>query len=687
MRSFCFRSLVPISALIIALCCTTWADSASMRINLDQTGVTVSPRLYGIFFEDINRCGDGGLYAEMLINRSFEDYNLPIGWTALNEGGSQAALLVAKDHPLNENNPSYLHLEISGTGGRAGVFNQGYKGTMIGGKTPPILPTTDQEKSDPKSKKVVDAMNRFDKLQKESKNGINLEQGKSYRVSLYARSAKSALAGPLTVSLESQNGTVLASHDLPSLADSWKKYEFSLSPSASDPDARFVISSKSSGAVDLDMVSLFPSETFHNRPNGLRKDLAEMLEALHPAFVRFPGGSFGEGVNLTHAFRWKQTIGDLAQRPGQWNIWGYRTTNGLGYHEYLQMCEDLKAEPLFVMNCGMAEKEFVDPDKIGPWVQEALDAIEYANGDASTTWGALRAQAGHPEPFDLQLFEIGNENGMSYSWGGGTPQEYTARYLPFYQKLKEVYPNILTIATAPIQKPPISAPMEVLDEHYYPQASWFEEHAFMYDSYDRKGPKIYVGEYATKPGAGTGNMDAALGEAAFMTGMERNSDLVIMSSYAPLFVNPDWRAWNPNAIVFDSSRVYGTPSYYNQLLFSNNRADVILSMELNATPVPDSKKTSLYAVAGKKNDSGDIIIKAVNITEKPQETTIDLQGTLPSSLSGEATVLAAEKPQDENSFSEPKKIYPKTQPLSGLGSHFTYTFAPYSITVLRLKTK
>ena len=250
----------------------------------------------------------------------------------------------------------------------------------------------------------------------------------------------------------------------------------------------------------------------------------QMLVALHPAFIRFPGGSFGEGNLLSEAFRWKETIGDLAQRPGQWNIWGYRTTNGLGYFEYLQMCEDLKAEPLFVINCGMAEKDSADlKAALDPWVKDAVDAIDYANGPATSQWGALRASAGHPAPFNLKLMELGNENGMSYSWGGGNAQEYADRYNPMYAKVKAAYPDIKTIATAPIQKAPINAPVETVDEHYYPTSDWFEDHASMYDSYDRKGPKIYVGEYATKKDAANGNLQGALGEAAFMTGMERTA--------------------------------------------------------------------------------------------------------------------------------------------------------------------
>jgi alpha-N-arabinofuranosidase len=276
---------------------------------------------------------------------------------------------------------------------------------------------------------------------------------------------------------------------------------------------------------------------------------------------------------------------------------------------------------------------------------------------------------------------------MGYFWGGGSAQQYADRYNPLYQKVKAAYPDIRTISTAPIQKAPIYAPVETVDEHYYPTAEWFEDHAAMYDTYDRKGPKIYVGEYATKQGAGNGNLTAALGEAAFMTGMERNSDLVIMSSYAPLLANPEWREWNPNLIVFDSFRVFGTPSYYNQMLFANNRPDVILSLALQLPRTFDPKaRKPLYAVAGRKNDTGDIIIKVVNITGQAQDGTIQLNGSA-LSFTASATVLTSAEPSDENSFENPTRVVPKDAELGQVSSPFHYAFVPYSITILHLRAK
>ena len=293
---------------------------------------------------------------------------------------------------------------------------------------------------------------------------------------------------------------------------------------------------------------------------------------MKPAFVRFPGGCYVEGDKLANAFRWKDTIGDVAQRPGHWNLWGYRSTDGLGYHEYLQMCEDLGAEPLYVINCGMAHKDHVAMDQMGPWVQDALDAIEYANGPATSTWGSLRAKAGHPAPFNLKYLEIGNENGGPL---------YQERYRLFYDAIKARYPDIQLVADVRTTQ----RPTEILDEHYYNSPEFFIDNAGKYDKYDRKGPKIYVGEYAVTQNCGQGNLRAAIGEAAFMTGMERNCDVVVMASYAPLFVNVGWRQWNPDAINFDGARAYGTPSYHVQKMFSHNRGDVVLPIDLESPAV------------------------------------------------------------------------------------------------------
>ncbi len=500
------------------------ADTATLTVNAAQPGTTVSPMLYGIFFEEINHAGDGGIYAELARNRSFEDAETPEGWVLVTSGPAEGRMALDEDRPLNDANRRCLRLEITRADeGRVGLANSGYWGVAV-------------------------------------------TKGAQYELSLYARCSE-GFGGPLTSSIDHAAGTVYTEGQIEGLTPRWQRFTCPLVPSVTDPSARLVISASSRGTVWLDVVSLFPKETWKRRPNGLRPDVAGMLADLAPSFVRFPGGCFVEGDVLENAFRWKNTVGDIAERPGHWNLWGYRSTDGLGYHEYLQMCEDLGAEPVFVINCGMSHGGNVPMGELEPWVQDALDAIEYANGATDSQWGALRAQNGHRESFHLKYMEIGNENGGP---------AYEERYARFYEAIKAHHPDIQLIADVPVS----SAPVDILDEHYYSSPDWFIANATRYDSYDRNGPRIYVGEYAVTQNCGQGNLRAALAEAAFMTGMERNSELVVMASYAPLFVNANDRRWNPDAICFSSSQCYGTPSYHVQKLFSLNRADIVLPSEL-----------------------------------------------------------------------------------------------------------
>ena len=398
--------------------------------------------------------------------------------------------------------------------------------------------------------------------------GIALNRDAVYELSLYARCGD-GFGGPLRATLEGADGSVFAEALIEGLTDDWKRFNASLPSKGTDPRARLVIGASRAGTVWLDVVSLFPKKTWKDRPNGLRPDLAQMLADLKPSFVRFPGGCWVEGDTLEFALRWKTTIGDIAERRTQYNLWQYTSTNGLGFHEYLQMCEDLGSEPLFVINCGMSHRQNVPMDRMAEWVQDALDAIEYANGPADSPWGSRRAKNGHPAPFNLKYIEIGNEN------GGPAYQE---RYALFHDAIKARYPDMKIIADVPTEK----RPADIVDEHYYSSPEFFIANAAKYDAYDRKGPKIYVGEYAVTQNAGQGNLRAALAEAAFMTGIERNADIVIMASYAPLFANVNYKKWNPDLICFDNARVYGTPSYYVQKMFSEHRADGVVPITLDA---------------------------------------------------------------------------------------------------------
>jgi alpha-L-arabinofuranosidase len=525
---------------------------ARISVQADKPGANISPLLYGIFFEEINRAGEGGIYAEMLQNRSFEDGLGALGWTLLKTSSDNASMSLDTTRPLNPSNRTSLKLAITKAGGRIGVSNEGFKGAPYdnGG-----VPRRNAE--------------RFYDASKRQRCGLFVEKGKEYRFSMYIRGEDNA--GPVSVTIEKQDGTKLAEKSFDSIGGDWKKLEAMLTATNTDTNARLVISTSKPATLYFDMVSLMPVDTF--KGHATRKDLTQMIADMHPSFIRFPGGCYVEGDQLRDAFRWKKSIGDVAERPGHYNLWGYYSSDGLGYHEYLQLCEDIGAEPLFVINCGMSHsKDPVPMDKMDEYVQDALDAIEYANGPADSKWGSLRAKAGHPEPFHLRLMEIGNENGGPI---------YNERYALFYDAIKKKYPEIKLVV--PLwQGMPRNRPIDLLDEHYYDSPEYFFAHTHQYDSYDRNKYKVYVGEYAVTSGCGRGNLIAAVAEAAFMTGMERNGDVVHMSSYAPLFVHPAWRTWNPNAIVFDSSRSYGTPSYWVQAMFAANRADRAVGVSIDA---------------------------------------------------------------------------------------------------------
>ena len=530
------KRIIIVCAAVFAAVVSARAETATIAVDVDKPGVSVSPRLYGIFFEEINRAGDGGIYAEKIQNRSFDDPKLDLAWALVKSGDADGAMALDKSQPLNENNPTSLRVEIKK--GRVGAANYGFRS--------------------------------------DTKNGseVAVEKGKTYSLSLYARGDVA-----LTATLEKPDGTVLATAEFNGVGAAWKKFEAELTASATAADARLVIAATKPGTVWLDMVSLFPKGQL------FRPDLLKLLADMKPAFVRFPGGCYVEGPKLSEAFRWKKTIGDIAARPGHWNLWGYRSNDGLGYHEYLLLCEALGAEPLYVINCAMSHEEQhgkkAPPEgaELQEYVQDALDAIEYANGPADSKWGAVRAKAGHPAPFNMKLMEIGNENGGKI---------YDKHYALFYDAIKAKYPDVQLIANV-WGGTPKSRGADLIDEHYYNTPEFFMNNDGKYDKYDRKGPKIYVGEYAVTRGCGRGNLIGALGEAAFMTGMERNGDVVVMASYAPLFEYVGWKHWNPNAILFDAARSYATPSWQVQTMFGRNRADVVLPTAVTAPLVPSTQ--------------------------------------------------------------------------------------------------
>ena len=547
-----------VSTMILAAYAVSSApEQVTVTADLAAQGVPVSPALWGIFYEDINHSADGGLYAELLKNRNFEDGNLapgctrdgeylvtptgwrrtlkdsadPLtGWSTLAEGGAIAELTLSDAQPLNAMSTHCGKLVVSELkGGRAGLVNNGFW-------------------------------------------GVPAKDGETYTLSFFVRTA--SFTGRLTATLESDDGgKVYARAEFEPRADDWQRLETQVTCAGSDPRGRFVLEVDAPGTLWFDCVSLFPEKTWKGRENGLRPDIAEMLAALKPAFIRFPGGCIVEGFSMENAWNWKETLGDISERPGRHNLWGYRSSEGLGYHELLQFAEDLGAEPMLILNCGMScqarRPVFVPMGELHAWVDWALDAIEYANGAADSEWGAARAANGHQAPFDLGLFGIGNENGGP---------EYHERYRVFYDAIKKRYPQMQIIACQPVP----DAPEDVVDEHFYKSPEWFMGNSRLYDERDRNGPAIFVGEYAANRGAGKGNLKGALGEAGFMIGLERNADLIVMAAYAPLLQRAEDREWPVNLLVFDNESVYGTPSYYVQKLFSEHRATVTLPTECRA---------------------------------------------------------------------------------------------------------
>jgi alpha-L-arabinofuranosidase len=529
-------SLPTVGAVLLAA--SLHAAPATISVAANKPAHKVAPTLWGLFFEDINLSADGGLYAELVRNRSFEDADALQQWQLVTSGDAQATAQVTCEQPwadnlLNTRNKRSLRLDVTkaSPAAPAGISNSGYW-------------------------------------------GIPVRAGEEMNLSFAARVSRGTDI-PLTATLESKDGKTYATAPLTISGNQWAAFKATLKPDKTDTDARLVLRATAPGTVCLDMVSLFPAKTWKNRPNGLRPDLAEMLVDLNPAFLRFPGGCWVEGDTMKESYRWKETVGPLQERRTQWNIWGYWATHGLGYHEYLQLCEDLKAAPLFCLNVGMSHKENVPMERMGEYVQDALDAIEYANGPATSLWGSLRARNGHPEPFNLKYIEVGNENGG---------KAYHERWPLFHKAIKEKYPDMQLIANEWAGGHPTEPMPDIIDEHYYNNPEFFMNKADMYDKYDRSGPKIFVGEYAVTRDTGTGSLRGAIGEAAFMTGLERNSDIVTMAAYAPLFVHVNHRHWNPDLINFDNSRAYGLPSYYVQQLFAVHRGDVVLPTTVEAPP-------------------------------------------------------------------------------------------------------
>ncbi len=830
-----------VALFLLAVAGSLCAATATINIDVSKPGPRLNPRMYGIFLENLNHAVDGGLYAELIQNRGFEDAKPPEGyiyqngrwvdslgrnaydagfsrfgyftnglpfWSLVKEGDARGSMQLDTGDPLTPETPRSCRLEIDDvSSGRLGIANDGFW-------------------------------------------GIGVKTGEQFNLSFWARCAD-GFNGSLTATLENADGSALCEPvSVSGVTAQWRQFKVTLTATKSDPKARFVLTANAKGTVWFDMVSLFPAKTFKDHPNGLRDDIAQMIADLKPGFVRFPGGCVIEGGTIPTAYNWKNTIGPLPERTEIWGPWNYRETYGMGFYETLQFCEDLGAEPLYVgfagETCMFRNVEDVPLSDMG-WVEtNFLDAIEYANGSLSTTWGKLRAEAGHPKPFNLKMVEVGNE--------GGT-RGFPPRYVLVHSLLKTNYPDLTYINDFSFLRREwmLGQTSDMEDNHFYNSPEWFMNNVHLYDQRDRKLPPVYDGEVAVTSGEGgffKGNLIAALAEGAFLMGLEHNADVVKMVSYAPLLANVDGRTDWHGMIYFDSTRVFGTVSYYLWKLFGENRSDYTVqtdvtfqadkapaitggigvgtwntaaefkdirverdgktlyasdfstngvgwqqdggnwsvadgayrqsddavglsyfgdenwsnctltlkarklhgaegflvvfghkggdkywwniggwgdqehAIEFNQTPVGEHVRGQIepnrwydikielndrhircyldgqvihdvtaptaehfFASAGRDDATGDLIIKAINVSPEPVNATINVSGVAGFAPQAQQTVLASDRLTDNNSLDDPRKVVPVTTSLEISGPQFTHDFPANSLTVLRLKAK
>lgn len=624
-------------------------------------GKQISPDLFGLFFEDINYAADGGLYAELVQNRSFE-YNpaerrewTPFSfWEYTAPGFSYGRISVETKAPLHPNNPHYIVLDIEHVGHEASQTGESGVGIKNSG---------------------------FD--------GMVVRAGEKYNFSVFAQQLSDAPV-LLSVSLQTPKGKVLAEASVSTASKTWQKYTATLTASESTDSASLVVLAKTEGQLALDMISLFPEKTFKNRPNGLRADLAQKLADMKPTFIRFPGGCLVHGDGLGNMYRWKNTIGPVEQRKAQRNIWGYHQTAGLGYFEYFRFCEDIGAKPLPVVpaavSCqnsggtwrigGTGQKAMSD-DEMDEYIQEVLDLIEWANGPATSVWGAKRAAAGHPEPFNLEYIGVGNEDKI-------TP-EFEERFREIYDAVKAKHPEITVIGTVgPFHsgedfekgwKIAEELKLQMVDEHYYVQPEWLMANVHRYDKYPRTSSKVYLGEYAS-----WGNkLKNAIAEAAYLTGLERNGDVVHLASYAPLLAKKGFTQWTTDLIFFDNVNILLTPNYHVQKMFMTNHGETWFDKVISK----NEADTTLAASCVQDSKTGDIILKMVNYSDTGKPMKVNLSKFRKIAPQAEQTVLSGQ-PGDENTFENLQKIVPVSSVIE-VAKSFDYIAPPMSLTVIRIK--
>ena len=627
-----------ISALALSTALSSFGQTNTMEVNTKKMGAPIQSTMYGIFFEDINFAADGGLYGELVKNRSFEFPQELMGWQAF------GCVDVEDDGPF-ERCPHYVVLSDPGhKERRSGLVNEGFF-------------------------------------------GIGVEKGESYRFSVWAKAPKGEAA--IRVQLIDENSMdekqEFVEQEITIKGSDWKKYTTTLTSPKKDKQAKLRIFLKGTNSVALEHISLFPVNTYKNRENGMRRDLAQALADLKPGIFRFPGGCIVEGTDLATRYQWKNTLGPVENRPLNGNRWehtfdyryypDYYQSYGLGFFEFFQLSEDIGAEPLPILNVGMAcqyqnwndERAHVPMDELQPYIDDCLDLIEFANGPANSKWGKIRAEMGHPAPFNMKYIGVGNEQ-----WG----EFYYERLKPFVAAIRAKYPNIKIVGTSgpvPEDKPDNTYRFEdgwkamkaqkadLVDEHYYRDEEWFLTHGLRYDSYDRKGPKVFAGEYACHgKGKKWNHYEAAILEAAFMTGFERNADVVHMTTPAPLFAHVDGWQWRPDQIWYDNTDMFKTVSYYVQQMYATNAGTNVLSLTMDKKPVANQAgQNGLFASAAFDSKTGEVIIKVANTSKQKQTVAFNL-----SDIKGERTAktltLCHDGMDDENSICKPELITPKT---------------------------
>ncbi|BAV08698.1 Alpha-L-arabinofuranosidase [Filimonas lacunae] len=655
MRKFNFLSL----SLLAGLYASHSQAQKTFTVKVNEPVVAIQPTMWGVFFEDINFGADGGIYAEMVKNRSFEFSKPLMGWATKRKQEGDLLVLHRKEQT---NNPRYLHLTARNAAqGDLELTNEGFR-------------------------------------------GMGVKKGLRYDLSFQYRQPATGIT--LHIALQNSKGEVIGSTVVkPADGDNqWHKQAVSFQATDTAVKGKLNIWLEGTGTIDVDMISLFPGDTWKNRPGGMRGDMVQLLADMKPGFIRFPGGCIVEGFDLSNRYQWKKTIGPVEERQLMINRWNvefphrsasdYFQTFGLGFFEYFQLAEDIGAEPLPILNCGMAcqfnTAELVPMEDLQPYVQDALDLIEFANGDVTTQWGKVRASMGHPKPFHLKMMGVGNEN-----WG---PQ-YIERLKVFTKAIKEKYSDFKIVNSsgtdpdkdrfAYLNKELRSMNADIIDEHYYRAPEWFLANASRYDSYDRNGSKVFAGEYAahskgigSNAGINVNNWRAALAEAAFMTGLERNAAVVNMASYAPLFANTDAWQWAPDLIWVNSLGVYGTADYHVQKLFSLNKGTKVLPLTWDGKAI--AGQDSIYASACIDEKTKEVIFKIANVSAKPQNPVLQLEGIKSVATVAESIVVKGDL-NDVNSLETPDKIAPQYATVAVKNKKVATTLAPYSFTIIKVK--